>query len=100
MKNPTTCVASGRSLAVTTAIAAGLVCSASLCAPSLGADEITCVAHPPTDTRNSHYISNREPLIASPLVKLPIGSVRGEGWLKKQVELQAANAPDRELHQR
>lgn len=90
MKNPTTSVASGRSLAVTTAMAAGLVCSASLCAPSLGADEITYVAHPPTDTRNSHYISNREPLIASPLVKLPIGSVRGEGWLKKQVELQAA----------
>ncbi|MBL8761074.1 MAG: glycoside hydrolase family 127 protein [Phycisphaerae bacterium] len=90
MNTPTAPAAGKRELTRTNTLAAWLVSGAAVCAPSLGADDIKGVAHPPTDSRNSHYISNREPLLASPLVKLPIGSVRGEGWLKKQVELQAA----------
>ncbi|HEY1377399.1 MAG TPA: beta-L-arabinofuranosidase domain-containing protein, partial [Gemmataceae bacterium] len=50
----------------------------------------TIVPHPPLDRRNHHYPSHRDPLLPSPLVKLPVGAVRPGGWLRKQLELQAA----------
>jgi DUF1680 family protein len=36
---------------------------------------------------NAHYVSNRSPLSASPLVKLPIGAVEPRGWLLSQLQL-------------
>lgn len=36
------------------------------------------------------YAGNRAPLLASPFRKLPIGSIRPEGWLRKQLEMEAA----------
>jgi DUF1680 family protein len=53
-------------------------------------DSVSVVDHPPTTARNSHYPSNREPLLATPFTKLPIGAVTPHGWLRKQLELQAA----------
>ena len=39
--------------------------------------------------KNTNYISNREPLIASPYIQLPLGSIAAKGWLLQQLRLSA-----------
>lgn len=52
----------------------------------------------PTTGGNKFYSGNRAPLSANPLIKLPIGNIQPEGWLKHQLELMArgfvGNLPD------
>ena len=38
---------------------------------------------------NRFYVGNRAPLASSPLIKLPIGAIRPEGWLRTQLQLEA-----------
>jgi len=57
---------------------------------ALAAAEAThTIAQPNTRRRNSFYVGNRQPLLPSPLLKLPIGSIQPRGWLRKQLALQA-----------
>ena len=44
---------------------------------------ITVLVRPPEGVRNSHYVTNREPLQSGALVKLPVGAVKPQGWLKQ-----------------
>ncbi|MCY2995264.1 MAG: glycoside hydrolase family 127 protein [Planctomycetota bacterium] len=53
------------------------------------ADTIDAVARPDASQKNKFYAGNREPLLPSPLLKLPIGAIRPRGWLRKQLELEA-----------
>lgn len=39
---------------------------------------------------NRFYKSNPEPLLQNAYIKLPLGAVKPEGWLKSQLEIQAA----------
>lgn len=43
----------------------------------------------PTDKPNQFYQGNRAPLLPSPLIQLPIKAIKPEGWLRKQLELEA-----------
>ncbi|MHB8865124.1 MAG: beta-L-arabinofuranosidase domain-containing protein [Pirellulaceae bacterium] len=55
-------------------------------------DEVSVVSmtHASPQTRNAYYAGYREPLRSTPLVELPVGAVRPQGWLRKQLTLQAA----------
>ncbi len=50
---------------------------------------VTVVDKPDIAIPNQHYVGNRAPLTPSPLLKLPIGSVRPEGWTRRVLRLQA-----------
>ena len=49
---------------------------------------ITSVERPNTAVSNAFYTSNRQPLTASNFIKLPIGTIQPEGWIKQYLLLQ------------
>ena len=60
-----------------------------LCARGWAESSVRVLPKPATDSKNDFYVGNRPPLQAAPLIKLPVGSIRPEGWLRKQLQLQA-----------
>jgi len=50
---------------------------------------VKVVSTPTVSSSNPFYPGNREPLRASPFVKLPIGSITPRGWVRHQLELEA-----------
>lgn len=46
-------------------------------------DKVSGVSEP------AHYVSNRQPLHPSALIKLPIGQIKPRGWLRTMLELEA-----------
>ena len=70
-------------------IGAAHVNSGSRCWAGAGETLAEVVETPPTPSTNPFYIANRAPLLPSPLIKLPIGSITPKGWLRHQLELEA-----------
>jgi DUF1680 family protein len=54
-----------------------------------GPGEVSVVERPATAPANTRYVTNREPLSPSALVRLPPGAVRPQGWLLTMLRLQA-----------
>ncbi len=50
--------------------------------------DIQAVDAPPAGRANTYYIGHREPLLASPIIKLPLTSIKPSGWILKQLQLQ------------
>jgi hypothetical protein len=76
------------------AFVAAVLFLAAMSAPAPGregeeamATQIHAVKTPPATRTNAHYVSNRPPLLPSPLVKLPPGDVEPKGWLLSQLQL-------------
>src|ERR1044071_2378375 len=60
--------------------------------PSLSGAEpflVKVVQSPDTAAANPFCVGNRPPLKPSPFLKLPIGSITPNGWLRHQLQLEA-----------
>ena len=49
---------------------------------------IYCISAAAQSQRNSHYITNQNPLATQPYTALPLGKIKAKGWLLKMLELQ------------
>ena len=68
---------------------AGIFVFASAPAFLAAADSVRDVDRPPTDSHNRFYVSNRAPLRPTALVKLPVGGIVPNGWLRNELRLES-----------
>lgn len=52
-------------------------------------EKVAVLARPETEPANAYYPGNRPPMLPSPLIRLPVGSIKPLGWLRKQLENEA-----------
>jgi len=50
--------------------------------------KVSVAQRPSTTTTNAFYVSNKAPLLPLNFIKLPIGSIKPEGWILKYLQLQ------------
>jgi len=70
---------------------AGLSCATSSYAEKHNASEtidVTVVSRPDRSVVTTNYVNSKAPLLPAFYLKLPIGSIHPEGWVKRYLELQ------------
>lgn len=50
--------------------------------------KVTTVLRPETTLNNRHYVSNRAPLLPLSFIKLPVGAIKPDGWVKEYLYRQ------------
>ena len=60
---------------------------AGACSSGISKD-VQVVNRIPTEEKNVNYVSNRAPMMPQQLIKLPTGSIKPDGWLLTQLQLQ------------
>ena len=50
--------------------------------------EVTVVDHPALDAKSVNYVNGLRPLRQSAFLKLPVGSIKPQGWVRRYLELQ------------
>ena len=65
-----------------------LTMSAGMQVTAQSADGITNVKRPATTAANKFYTGNKNPLVPLAFIKLPVGSIKPQGWILKYLELQ------------
>lgn len=65
-----------------------LTVSVTACTSASSAGTVTVVDRPDTHAVNANYMGYRAPLRPLNFIKLPVGSIRPEGWVRKFLELQ------------
>ena len=59
-----------------------------ICMGCVHQTEFSVINRTTTETSNDFYVGNRPPLVSAQFIKLPIGSIQPDGWVKKMLELQ------------
>src|SRR5262249_27666411 len=75
------------------ALLAILLCQSQVSIASDNAVEASVAQVPPSSAVNPFYTGNKPPLLPSPLLKLPIGSISPKSWLRHQLEREAGGMP-------
>ena len=69
-----------------------ILCALLLCSTSLHAQKndlkVALLQRPSTASVNKFYVSNKTPLKPLYFIKLPVGTIKPQGWILKYLELQ------------
>lgn len=70
------------------AVAVAVAVSAVSCSQQSVEAEVAFLNRFPIEGYNANYVSAKAPLVNQQLIKLPVGSIMAEGWLKQMLHLQ------------
>jgi DUF1680 family protein len=62
--------------------------SLSICVSCADVVQVSSVDRPDTQAKNVNYVGNREPLQPAAFIKLPMGAIKPQGWIREMLERQ------------